>query len=255
MSAAFITFILDPKLWYLVSISLSLILVILNHRSAASARDQYSMIDIQGTYIDPDIHQMNFFVWSGFNQVKRRQQGLAGVESWSLDKSRKRYVINDGWNSTTANYAERVSDTIVIKNPAGTVIKRLYKVLPFSCVQCKLSDAESLMNNIIPDSNKVFPTYANFNNKYSLVRLAESERDLMIADLDRLRACARFRHDMIPVGADSNALIADSPLAVAKDGQTFYYIPPTNYSILLSNGVLEQQVTYDTIPYAFCGSM
>lgn len=255
MSAAVISFALDPKLWYFISISLTLLLLVLNHRKAVADREQYSLIDIQGTYIEPDLHQMNFFIWNGFNQIKRRQQGLAGVESWTLDAARKRYVINDSAGSTIANYAERAADTIVIKSPSGTVIKRLFKVTPYSCAQCNLTDAESLMNNIIPDSSKVFPTYANFNNKYSLVRLVESERDLMIADLDRLRACARFRYDQIPVGADSNSLIAGSPLAVAKDGLTFYYVSPTSYSVLLSNGVLEQQVTYGTIPYAFCGAM
>jgi hypothetical protein len=132
--------------------------------------------------------------------------------------------------------------TLLIKNPAGTVIKRLYRVEGHGCMACR-------------DARTMNPTYSNFVQNYTLAKVAESERNLFISELDTLRACAMYKLESLPVGENSNVLIAQSPLAIAKDGSNFFYVPSTNYGVLLSNGVLEMEVMYDQLPYSFCGSM
>jgi hypothetical protein len=234
--------IFNPTLLYLLSVGLSLYLVYQNHKSATEDREKYEGLNIQGAYLDRDIHQISFIVWSGMNQLKRKSQGVSTIETWTVDFSRNRFVINANADSVTANYAERVGDILVIKNPVGTIIKRLYLTIPFDCLACK-------------DSSSIAPTYNNFATNYTLARVVESERDQFAADLDRLRACAIHNFQSIPVGEDSNTLLAGSAFAISKSSDCFYYIPPTQLGILLSNGVLETSVTYSEIPYAFCGSM
>jgi hypothetical protein len=240
--APLFSFLFNPTFLYLLSVGLSLYLVIRNHQSAVSQRDQYESLNIQGAYLDRDIHQISFIVWSGMSQLKRKSQGVATVDTWTVDFSRNRFVINASANSVTANYAERAGDILLIKNPVGTVIKRLYLMVPFDCLACK-------------DSSSIAPTYNNFAANYTLARVVESERDLFAADLDRLRACAIHKFESIPVGEDSNSLLAGSAFAISKSSSCFYYIPPPEPGILLSNGVIETTVTYSEIPYAFCGSM
>lgn len=232
------SFFLNPRLLYLISISLSIYLAYTNHEEALRLRDEYEQLNIQGTFIDRDIHQVNFFVWSGLNQIKRKQQGLSTVETWSLDASRNRYVINASASSVTANYAELVGDTLVIKSPGGLIVKRLYRVESFGCNVAGIK-----------------PTYANFAQNFTLARLTETDRPQFVDDLDRLRACAMSNLQNIPVGEGSNQIIAAGPLAIALDNTAFYHITSTAYGMLLSNGVLETVVTYDQIPYAFSGAM
>jgi hypothetical protein len=213
-----------------------------NDKLAEQKRQEYESIDIQGTFLDPDIHQMNFFVWSGLNQIKRKRQGISTVESWTLDTSRSRYVINASASSLTSNYAQLAGSTLLIKNPAGTIIKRLYKVEGHGCIACK-------------DARTMNPTFSNFAQNYTLAKIVQSDRSIFISELDTLRACAMYKLESIPVGENSNILISEAPLAIAKDGSNFFYVPSTNYGVLLSNGILEMQVMYDQIPYSFCGSM
>ena len=236
----FFSVIHDPRLLFVLSIGLSLYLLKKNHDAAVKQRDEYELLDIQGAFIDRDIHQVNFFVWNGLSQMKRKLQGLSSEETWSLNTERGRFVINDSSSSVIANYAEYTGGVVLIKNPAGAIVKRLYRIDSFGCNAC---------------SAGITPTYSNFVANYNLARVVESERPLFVADLDRLRACALHNLSLIPVGVGSNTIIASAPLAISKDKTNFYYIPSTNYGMLLSNGVLETQVTYDKIPYAFCGSM
>lgn len=234
------SFFLNPRLLYLISIALSVYLVYKNHELATSLRDEYASLDIQGTFIDRDIHQVNFFVWSGLNQIKRKLQGLSSIETWSLNTDRNRYVIGASASSVTSNYAEIAGDTLFIKNPAGTIIKRLYRIESFGCNACR---------------GGMEPTYSNFAQNFRLVRVVQSERANFVRDLDRLRACAMLNLQNLPVGENSNQIIADGPLALAVDNTRFYYITPTAYGMLISNGVLETTVVYNEIPYAFCGAM
>jgi hypothetical protein len=235
-------FCLNPRFLFFLSIAISVYLVFKNNETADILRLQYEGMDIQGAFIDPDIHQVNFFVWSGLNQVKRKTQGLSSVETWSVDFSRQRFVINASIGTVSANYAERAGNTLLIKNPIGTILKRLDLVTPFDCLACK-------------DASVSHPTYSNFAQNYTLARVVESERDQFAADLDRFRACAIYNLQSLPVGINSNNLLAGSALALSKGENCFYYVPPTQLGILLSNGVLEVSVTYNQIPYAFCGSM
>jgi hypothetical protein len=233
------SFLLNPRLLYLLSIGLSIYLVYTNHQKATLLREEYSAVDIQGTFLDRDIHQINFFVWSGLNQIKRKMQGLSSVEVWSVNTERRRYVINASASSTTSNYAELAGDTLLIKNPVGTIIKRLYRIQSFGCNACR---------------SGIQPTYANFAANFRLVRLVQQERDQFVADLDRLRACAMINLQNIPVGENSNQVIADAPLALSLDNTSFYYVTSTAYGVLQSNGVLETTVVYDEIPFSFCGA-
>jgi hypothetical protein len=234
------SFIHDPRLLFLLSIGLSIYVFLNNHKEAVKQRDDYELLDIQGSFIDRDIHQVNFFVWNGLNQIKRKLQGLSGEETWSLNLERGRFVINDNASSVISNYAEYTGNAVVIKNPSGAVLKTLYRIESFGCNAC---------------GSGLVPTYSNFAANFTLARITLADKPKFVNDLDRLRACAMNNIAAIPVGVTSNSIIAEAPLAIAKDNTRFYYIPPTNYGMLLSNGVLELSVTYDQIPYAFCGAM
>jgi hypothetical protein len=232
--------VFNPLLLYIVSIVLSILVVVGNERSAASLRDDFDKLDIHGSYLDRDLHQINFFIWTGTNQIKRKSQGIATTETWTIDPARDRYMINAGAGSTRANYAERSGDVIIIKNPVGAILKRLYKVTPFICTSCK-------------DADRNHPTYSNFSRDYHLVKVTDKTQ--FIADLDQLRACAIYNFQTIPIGKDSNKLLSEAPFAVAKDNSCFYYVPPTQFGVLQSNGVPLTQIAYQTLPRAFCGAM
>jgi hypothetical protein len=84
--------IFNPTLLYLLSVGLSLYLVYQNHKSATEEREKYEGLNIQGAYLDRDIHQISFIVWSGMNQLKRKSQGVSTIETWTVNFSRNRFV-------------------------------------------------------------------------------------------------------------------------------------------------------------------
>lgn len=208
----------------------------------------FKKMDIRGKFIDPILHQLNIFEWSDLSHVTRAQQGTTDTQVWQLDEINNRYIVN--MSTTVVNYATYNSTTgvITIKSSTGQVLTTLNRISPdviissTSCSACATAATG-------------YPTYANFAQHFQLVHLNPSEQPLFAGRLDVLRACAMFHIDTIPIGASSNQIIANGAFAVAKDNTCFFLVPPTQYTFLLGNGIVDLEIALENLPNAFCGSM
>lgn len=213
--------------------------------SQALARD-YNQYNIQGRYIDSVNHQLNTFDWKSANTVIRKQQGLTTTETWTFDKVKKRFVISGATNSSTSNYAifDPSTKQISVKTPSGSLLYTLASI-PYTSTTCAAC----------ANAERDHPTYANFKTNFILARVRLADQLSFANELDTLRVCAIYNISSINVGPNSNLNIAAGPLAIAKDGSCFFTIPSTNYTMLLSNQVQEQEVSLANVPTSFCGSM
>jgi hypothetical protein len=213
--------------------------------SSQSDAGTLKKMDIRGKFVDPVTHALNVFEWSDLTHVTRAQQGTAETQVWTLDEVHQRYVVNV--STTIVQYATYDSTTgiITITNSLGQTLAQLTRISDLTSASCAAC----------ANASTGYPTYANFAEHFHLVSINPVDQPLLVSRLDVMRGCAMFHLDTIPTGVTSNELIANSPLAVAKDQTCFFYIPPTQYTFLLGNGIVQQQVALSELPSAFCGSM
>lgn len=218
----------------------------LNDRESLALAKDYTEYNIQGRYLDPINHQLNTFDWKSSNTIIRKQQGLTTTETWTFDKVKKRFIISGGANSSTSNYAvfEPTTKNIKVYAPSGLQLYTLNRLpyLSTTCSACANADRDR-------------PTYSNFKTKYILARVRVADQLSFANELDTLRVCATYNIANVTVGPNSNLSIAAGPIAIAANGSCFFTIPSTNYTMLLSNQVTEQEVSLANIPTSFCGSM
>jgi hypothetical protein len=218
----------------------------LNDQEAKALAKDYNDYNIQGRYIDSINHQLNIFDWKSSTTIVRKQQGLATTETWTFDHVKKRFIVSGAANSSTANYASLDAATRNIKvfTPSGLLLYTL-RSLPYTsttCAACANADKER-------------PTYSNFKTKYILAKVRTADQLSFANELDTIRVCATYNIANILVGPQSNLNIAAGPIAIAVDGSCFFTVPSTNYTMLLSNQVQEQEVSLVNVPTSFCGSM
>lgn len=218
----------------------------LNDQESRALSKDYNEYNIQGRYLDAVNHQVNIFDWKSSTTIIRKQQGLSTTETWTFDKVKKRFIISGAANSSTSNYATLDTTTRNIKvfAPSGLQLFTLTRMpyLSTTCTACANADRDR-------------PTYSNFKTKYILAKVRVADQLSFANELDTLRVCATYNIGSISVGPNSNLAIAAGPIAIAVDGTCFFTIPSTNYTILLSNQVQEQEVSLANIPTSFCGSM
>lgn len=218
----------------------------LNDQQANALTKDYNENNIQGRYLEPINHQLNIFDWKSATTIIRKQHGLSTTETWTFDKVKKRFIISGAVNSSTSNYAlfHAVTKKINVYNPSAVLLYTLEPIsyISTTCSACAQSERDK-------------PTYANFKTNYVLAHVKVSDQLSFANELDTLRVCATYNIANISVGPNSNLSIASKPIAIAIDGSCFYTIPSTNYTMLLSNQIPEQEVSLINVPTSFCGSM
>jgi len=221
------------------------------YNDAKIKADQIGKLNIRGKYIDSSIHQLNILEWNDVTTVKRIAQGTATSEIWTLDQPNNRYIIK---SYTPYHYAyyDPATYIVLIKDSSGVLLTTLTRAI--NSFQDP-DTSSTLVCSACSTSSINYPTYSNFATLYRLVKLNLNDQPAFISNLDVLRECAMFHIDLIPVGPNSNTLLANSYFAVPLDNACFFYVPPVNYSFLKSNGIIESEIALGNLPPAFCGSM